>query len=272
MKYVVSWSGGYDSTATVCTLYEKIFRGDEGFRDITPEDVTLVYSEVMYDNKNNVFGETVEQAVFIRKAAEQIRNRFGFKVLILRSDRDYLSVYNRRMDADRVKDESHAGMRYGFPLTLKSGCVILRDCKLRPIKCFIRELKKTDDVTQFVGIAANETARLYSLHNQKGVRSLLEEEGITHDMAKEICVRYHLENPAYSIGGHHSGCWMCANSQLLESVAVYLRDPALWESFVRLESEAADDVCHQSWNVKRESLVERDKAVKEYVRHMGNIQ
>ena len=117
MKYIASWSGGKDSTASIILAHE---HGE-------PLDL-IIFSEVMFDE--NISGELPEHIEFIHKCTP-IFEKWGYKVKILRSDRTYIDCFFRETTKGKFFG---TGKRAGFPMMGK--CVINRDCKMRQIRNF----------------------------------------------------------------------------------------------------------------------------------------
>lgn len=81
MKYICSWSGGKDSTATVILAH---LLG-------LPLDIIL-FSEVMFDK--NISGETPGHMDFVRNVAKPLFESWGYEVKILRSEKTYMDIFN----------------------------------------------------------------------------------------------------------------------------------------------------------------------------------
>ena len=106
MRYIASCSFGKDSIATVILARE----------NNEPLD-GIVYCEVMFDE--NISGELPEHRDFIYNVAIPKFEEWGYKVMVLRSDRNYSSIFNSLITKSRVEDR--IGKKYGFPLSL--GCL-----------------------------------------------------------------------------------------------------------------------------------------------------
>lgn len=243
MHYSLSWSGGKDSTASVILAHEHN----------EPLD-TIVFCEVMYDLSNNISGENPEHIKFIKQTAKPLFENWGYKVEILRSDRDYLDFFYRIIKFPR-KHMDHKGKKFGFPVIGR--CGVKRDLKLKPISDFYKGI--ADDLVQYVGICADETRRLNALHKQPGRISLLEKYGITEDMAKAKCEEYGLLSPSYKYS-KRGGCWFCPNAKIDEHRVIKQLYPDAWNQFVLLENE--DNVANYKFNVFGKTLHEIDNELK----------
>ena len=238
MKYICSWSGGKDSTASIILAHE----------NNEPLDI-IVFSEVKYDKK--ISGENPEHIDFVKNKAKPLFESWGYKVVILNSEKTYMDIFNHIMVRPR-KHMHHKGQKYGFVLAHQ--CSAKRDLKLRPLADFYKTLKESYE--EYVGIAVDEPTRLMSLHKDAHKVSLLEKYNYTTDMAKELCAKHGLLSPAYNYS-KRGGCWFCPYAKLEEHQMIKKRYPKTWKRFVKLESQP--NVAHNRWNVFGERLEERDK-------------
>lgn len=259
--HIISWSGGKDSTATVLLFKEHynelVLKGDK---------VSILFSEVMFDKKNDVSGHNPRIIEFIKQKA-QIFRKWGFNVEILRSDKDYLDVFYHQIA--HCKNEEEIGKTHGFPL-MGGMCAIKRDCKLKPIEKWLKS-HKNEQIIQYVGIAKDEPLRLSSLHKKAEKTSLLEKYGYTEDMAMELCEKYDMVSPQYDMANPYTGktmkrdgCWFCANAKLCEMVEVARVYPAAWRQFVSLEK--VPNLHYPKWNVyKADTLHDYNEKVQEII-------
>ena len=213
MKYIASWSGGKDSTASIILAHE---HGE-------PLDM-IIFAEVMFDKE--ISGELPEHIEFVHRAAKVFEN-WGYPVHILRSDRTYMDCFNHRITRSRIPER--IGKKQGFPMTGK--CVINRDCKMRPIRQF---WSVKGEYTQYVGIAVEEKKRLDRLMKTKNTVSILEKYGYTEQMAFELCKKYDLLSPVYDFT-KRGGCWFCPNSREKELRHLRSNHRELWEKLLELE-------------------------------------
>lgn len=243
--HICSWSGGKDSTASIILAHEHN----------EPLDV-IIFSEVMFDKKNKVSGENPRHIDFVYNIAKPVFESWGYKVLILHSDVDYLDVFHRIMKHPR-KHMEHKGMKYGF--SISGRCSVKRDCKMRPINKFYKSLDK--NYKEYIGIAIDEPKRLISMHKNPQKISLLEKYNLTEQDAFELCKRYGLLSPTYlgPKGIKRGGCWMCPNAKLCEHQEISQIYPDSWKAFVELENE--ENVAQPKWNVFGETLAERNKQI-----------
>lgn len=228
-KYVCSWSGGKDSTAQVILAH--IYG--------LPLDV-ICFTEVMFDIENDISGENPLHMRWIREIAAPLFESWGYEVKILRSDSDYLHLFNHIIK--RAKDESHIGKSYGFPIA--GLCSVKRDLKCKPMDRYYKSIG--DEIIKYVGIAADEPKRLKSLHKDPTKVSLLEEYDYTEQMSRELCEKYGLLSPGYEFS-NRGGCFFCPHAKLKEMALIKQDYREVWEQFVALEERT--DIAFSKWNV-----------------------
>lgn len=216
---------------------------------------TILFSEVMYNDK--VSGENPLHIDFIKNKAKPLFESWGYKIIILRSEKTYLDIFNHVIENPR-KHISHKGQKYGFAVT--GLCSIKRDLKLKPIERYYKSLGK-ESFIQYVGICADEIKRLASLHKDNTKMSLLEKYGYTEKMARDLCIKFDLLSPCYELS-KRGGCWFCPNAKLEEHRQIKKLYPDIWTEFVNLESEP--DLANDRWNVYGDTLKERDRILTNY--------
>lgn len=227
MHYSVGWSGGKDSTASIILAH------------IHNEPVdSILFAEVMFDIANGISGENPQHIDFIKNKAISLFESWGYRVDIVHSDRDFLSVFNRVIERP-TKHLEHKGLKYGFPVN--GLCSIKRECKLRAIKSYYKAIE--EECVQYVGIAIDEPKRLVSLHKSRNI-SLLEKYGLTEADAMQLCKDYGLLSPTYELS-RRGGCWFCPNAKLAEHRDIRDRYPEAWEQYINLENE---NVAFNKWN------------------------
>ncbi|NDO50685.1 hypothetical protein FMM75_15220 [Lachnospiraceae bacterium MD335] len=230
MKFVCSWSGGKDSTASIILAHE----------NNEPLDIIL-FAEVIYDHNRGISGENPRHMEFIHNTAKPLFESWGYQVEILKSKKDYLSFFNHIIQ-NPTKHQEHKGLRFGFPHT--RACGIKRDCKEKTIKDYLATID--DHVIQYIGICPDERKRLGSLHKYENRISLLEKYGYSEKMAMELCREYNLLSPCYELSSR-GGCWFCPNAKLAEHREIKTIYPEIWKEFVSLERES--NIANAVWNV-----------------------
>lgn len=226
MKYIASWSGGKDSTASIILAHEHN----------EPLDM-IIFAEVMFDKY--ISGELPEHIEFVHRA-KAVFEDWGYPVHILRSDKTYLDCFNHKIT--RSKKKERIGKKRGFPLSGK--CVINSDCKMRPIRQFWKSVE--GEYTQYVGIAVEEKTRLNRLVKAKNTISLLQKHGYTEQMAYDLCKRYNLLSPVYEFT-QRGGCWFCPNAREKELRHLRTNHRDLWERLLQLEEEP--NTIGSMWNM-----------------------
>lgn len=229
--------------------------------------VVVLFVEIMFSISDDVSGHNPSIIGFIHHAAGVIEGwGLGIEVEILRADRDYLDVFHRTIERP-VKIMEHKGMKYGFGCG-SSRCAVRRDLKLKPIEQFIRSLG--DDYVSYVGIAADETDRLRSMHKEPHKVSLLEKYGINEAQAMQMCGQEGLLSPQYAMEREdgrkmkRDGCWFCPEMKNCEAAAIKHhpeeRYRNAWKQFVALEEE--DGLAFAKWNTyRKETLHEIDMQI-----------
>ena len=223
MKYIASWSGGKDSTASIILAHEHN----------EPLDL-IIFSEVMFDK--NISGELPEHIDFIKNKAIPIFESWGYEVKILHSDKTYMDCFHHRTVRGKSK-----GMKKGFAMT--GHCDVQRDCKLKAIKQFWKSVN--EDFTQYIGIAIDEPARMERVVKAGNQVSLLEKYNYTEKMAFDLCKQYGLLSPIYDFAPR-GGCWFCPNARCAELKHLRTHHPDLWSKLLELENEP--DLIGNMWN------------------------
>lgn len=146
--HIASCSFGKDSIATILLALEHNEPLDR-----------VVFSEVIFDHEKGISGEIPEHIEWVYKVAIPKLESMGVKIDVVRSERDYMYFFRKKIKSGHYVDKLS-----GFPLGGK--CVINRGCKLKPIKDYCRKLKKKYDIIQYVGIAIDEPIRLKRLNKK----------------------------------------------------------------------------------------------------------
>lgn len=224
-KYIASFSGGKDSTATVILAHEK---GE-------PLDLIL-FSEVMFDK--NISGELPEHIDFIKSKCIPLFKSWGYETKILHAELNYMDIFMR--EPTRGK-RAGTGMKTGFPMAGR--CQVNRSIKVQPIHDFFKGMDP-ETYTQYIGIAKDEPKRLERLRGTNRI-SLLEKYGYTEKMAFELCEKYDLLSPIYQFAPR-GGCWFCPNARPAELRHLRNCHKELWNKLLALENE--DNLIGYIWN------------------------
>lgn len=214
MKYIASWSGGKDSTASIILAHEHN----------EPLDL-IIFSEVMFDKETS--GELPEHIDFIKKKCIPLFESWGYEVKILRADLTYMDIFLR--EPTRGK-RFGTGMITGFPMSGR--CQVNRSIKVLPIKKFLGSFE--EEFVQYIGIAADEPARLDRVVKTGNQISLLQKYGYTEKMAFNLCEKYGLLSPVYDFSTR-GGCWFCPNARKTELKHLRENHRDLWDKLLELE-------------------------------------
>ena len=224
MKYIASWSGGKDSTASIILAHEHN----------EPLDL-IIFSEVMFDE--NTSGELPEHIDFIKNKAIPKFEEWGYEVKILHSKKTYLDCFHHIATKGK-----RIGRKLGFPMAGK--CLINRDCEIPQIRDFLNGYAK--DFTQYIGIAIDEPVRMERIVNSGNKVSLLEKYGYTEKMGFELCKKYDLLSPIYRFT-NRGGCWFCPNMRREELKHLRTNHRDLWDKLLKLENEP--NLIGNKWNM-----------------------
>lgn len=232
MKYIASWSGGKDSTASIILAHE---HGE-------PLDL-IIFSEVMFDKE--ISGELPEHIGFIKNKCIPVFKSWGYEVKILHSDRTYLDIFMAEPTRGKRKG---LGLITGFPMMGK--CAINKPCKVKPIKDFF---KMADyEYMQYIGIAVDEPVRLERVIKTNNQVSLLQKYKYTEQMAKEKCAEYGLLSPIYDFSPRN-GCWFCPNMKDCQLKFLRNNHRDLWDKLLKLEK--TPNLIGNKWNTLTQTSI-----------------
>lgn len=213
--HVACFSGGKDSTAMVLRMIE--------LRE--PLD------EVMFCDTTMEFPGMLRHVEKVRQVIEAA----GIKFAELRAEHDfeyYLTAHevkNRKTDSDL-----HGKPGYGWAGHLSRWCT--STLKADVMAAHLRELRKTHEVIQYIGIAADEDYRMERKHNQDpSHRHPLRDWGWTEADAMAYCRAkgYDWEG-LYDIFERVS-CWCCPLKTYDELRRTRWHFPELWERLLDLD-------------------------------------
>ncbi len=217
MKRYLSWSGGKDSSASIVLCYENGIPLDG-----------VIFSEVMFDHSRNISGENPEHIEWIYNTAIPIIERMGYPVKVLRSDKDYLSLFNARIGS-RSKHPERIGKKAGW---LIGGMCSANDrLKMRPIREWRKSIGEHEEV---IGIASDEPNRLARL--KANCRSILAEQNVREIDTYGICKPYSLLSPIYE-SRSRGGCWFCPNCSIKDFAGLKKNHPELWGELEKLSHD-----------------------------------
>ena len=249
MVHIISYSGGKDSTATV-------FQFKEHWNELVkPGDrVIVIFVEIMFSYALGVSAHNPDTIQHINRM-KALFESWGMEFLILRSEKDYLDLFNHRIKR-ATKHSEHNGMRYGFGAG-SSRCAVRRDLKMKPIEKFWRGIISSGEAyISYVGIAADEKSRLESLHADPHNVSLLERYNITEKDARDFCEKNGVLSPQYYLvrddgtPQKREGCFFCPEAKSCEMKRIkHAPEPQVrdaWSLFVSMEG--APDIAFNKWS------------------------
>lgn len=225
MKYIASWSGGKDSTASIILAHEHN----------EPLDL-IIFSEVMFDE--TISRELPEHIDFIKNKAIPVFESWGYAVKILHAKLNYMDIFMREPTKGR---NFGTGKKTGFPMSGK--CQINKSVKVLPIKNFLSSID--EEFTQYIGIAVDEPVRMERIVNSGNKVSLLKKYEYTEQMAFDLCKKYNLLSPIYAFATR-GGCWFCPNARYAELKHLRTHHRDLWNKLLELENEP--DLIGNMWN------------------------
>ena len=223
--YIASCSFGKDSIATILLAMEHNEPLDR-----------IVSVEVMFDNARGISGEDPGHIQWVKEIAiPRLKELTGIDTDLIRNEKDdYVTEFFKK----RGSKSKYAGKMQGFPIA--GMCRINSECKVKPIR---NSYKQFADVVLYIGIAADEPKRLARLTGNKV--SLLAKYGYTERMAFDLCAKYGLLSPSYSIS-NRGGCWFCPNNKVRGFCALRDRHPELWKELQQLGK--VTDTCSNYFN------------------------
>ena len=217
-KWVVSWSGGKDSTATIIKMHEM---------DIPIEKI--VYARMMYNKDLPATLPVMTQ--FVDRVSEVFRS-WGYTVEIVPSCVNAVDIVERVYT--KSKHEDRNGNKYGITAFAR-GCCEFSKAKGRTVK-----LVSSPEAYEMVGYCADETSRLHRLNDHKD--SILYRMSIREIDCFDICKQHNMLSPLYNLGFPRDGCWFCPNMR--EEQRQYLKTnyPELFEEIKRMRSLCNYDI------------------------------
>lgn len=216
---VFNLSFGKDSMATL------ILAAEQGI----PID-RVMYCDIRFSPE--LSGEHPLMAEWIPTAEKRLKELFGVTV-----DHAYsgVSFYEQ---FHKVKQKgNHVGDINGFPFVGGAWCN--SRLKRRAISKYQAQFGNKK-ITQFVGIAYDEPVRwermLKKQTDKRKYRSLLVEQKLTEQDAFEICKKYDLLSPMYSVDGiYRGGCWFCPKQCLADLYSLWKNYPELFDILIEME-------------------------------------
>lgn len=219
-EWVVPWSGGKDSTATILLMVKynipikKIFNVRMMYDETTPAVIPLMTDFVDY-------------------AAKVFHDNYGLDVDIVKS------IHTAKEEVTRIYKKSKypgfVGKPYGFISMTRGMCSFQQE---KP-KTQDKVLGKNDFV--MIGYGCDELRRFsHYEETETGLKfvsdkldshhqSLLMTLGWTEKMAYDLCKSEGLLSPHYEEGITRDGCWFCPNSTKTEIERIKVKYPELYK-------------------------------------------
>ena len=202
--WVVSWSGGKDSTATIilCHKYGIPIK-------------RIIYVRMMWDDK---LPATLPVMTEFVDRAKEVFESWGYPVEVVPSIKTAKSLTENVYFRSRVHPEKN-GKPYGV-MAFGRG-----HCKFTGVKQdTIKSLVAEDDY-ELIGYAVDEVERIHRLTDKK--QSVMCTLGVTEKEAFEICRERDLLSPLYGMKLSRDGCWFCPNACVKERAMLKEQYPEL---------------------------------------------
>ena len=203
-EWVVSWSGGKDSTATVilCQKYGVPIK-------------KIIYVRMMWDEKLPATLPVMTQFVDHTKA---VFESWGYPVEIVPSVKTAKSLTEKIYFRSKVHPEKN-GKPYGV-MAFGRG-----HCKFTGVKQATIKTLVSKDEYELIGYAVDEEDRIHRLTDKK--QSIMCTLGVTEEEAFKICRVADFLSPLYDMSISWDGCWFCPNAGVRERAILKEQYPEL---------------------------------------------
>lgn len=215
-EWIVSWSGGKDSTATIILMHENKIPIKE-----------IIYVRMMYDES---LPATLPVMTDFVDNSKKIFEDWGYKVTIVPSIRSAKDISEKRFYRSKYTERN--GKKYGLSNFSRGRCK-MTGAKTDTIAKLIKE--RDPDAYEMIGYAADETKRIHRLSERK--QSIMVELGIKEKDTFDICRKYNLLSPLYDLGISRDGCFFCPNAKKLEREYIHEHYPELVKKIYKLIEE-----------------------------------
>lgn len=210
-EWIVSWSGGKDSTATIILMHENKIPIKK-----------IVYVRMMFDETTPATLPIMTD--FIEVGAAQFRE-WGYNVEIIPSIKTAMDLATAIYE-NSIHEEWN-GKPYGINAFMRG------ICKFSGVKCnTVKKKINLNNEYQMIGYAADEVKRLHNLGGRK--QSILCALNITTPQTFTACRRYGLLSPLYGTGVMRDGCFFCPNCKKRERDIIRQTRPDLIEKIYDL--------------------------------------
>lgn len=223
-EWVVSWSGGKDSTATIilCHKYGIPIK-------------KIIYVRMMY---NEDLPATLPVMVEFVDRAKEVFESWGYPMEIVKGVQTAQDFMNKVYF--KSKYEYKNGNPYGV-------CAFCRGaCKFTGVKtATIKKCSSGAVDYEMIGYASDEEERLIRLTDKK--QSIMVTLGIKEADTFELCTEYNLLSPLYGRGFGRDGCWFCPNAAKAERAYLVKNHPELIREIVYMIEMCGYDVSTLSY-------------------------
>lgn len=196
-EWVISWSGGKDSTATIILCHEYGIPIKK-----------IVYVRMMYDE--NLPATLPVMTDFVDKTKEVFEN-WGYPVEIVKGKQTAMDIA-RKVYFKSVNEHKN-GNYYGVSQFIRGTCYFQR------VKPATIKMLQNEKEYELIGYASDEVERIGRLTDTK--QSILLTLEVKEVDTFDICRKYNLLSPLYDLGIKRDGCWFCPNAGVRERA--YLR-------------------------------------------------
>lgn len=217
---IFNLSFGKDSMATLLLAIEQGIPIDR-----------VMYCEIKFNDE--ISGEHPLMAEWIPTAERRLKELFGITVDHAYCGYTFCDEFYRKM-----KKGKFVGTIRGFPMVQGAWC---NSMKVIASRNYYRQFN--EPITEVMGIAYDEMKRweraLQRQTKNRIARSLLVEQKLTEEDAFEICKKYDLLSPMYSVDGiYRGGCWFCPKQCLAGLHSLWKTYPDLWQRLCDMEPDS----------------------------------
>ena len=192
----------------------------------------VMYCDIRFSPE--ISGEHPIMAEWIPKAEDRLKELFGITVDHAYSGVSFVEQFYKTIQKGKMK-----GFNYGFPYIIAPWC---NDrLKMKAVQKYNSQFKQ--QVTSFCGIAYDEPIRWQRMLAKETkthkYRSLLVEQKLIEANAFEICKKYDLLSPIYSVDGiYRGGCWFCPKQCLADLYSLWKNYPDLFSKLEEMEKDS----------------------------------
>lgn len=225
MYYVANCSFGKDSLAQIILIKLLGLPLDE-----------VLYSDVRFSE--SISAEHPLLAEWIPIAEKILFDRFGVVVTHVTSKKTFSEQFYTR----KVRGDS-AGCIYGFPTRNSRWCNSM--LKVLPLDTYVRSLDKIHgSVCSYIGYAFDEQERIAKFkqrsdYSPNRYKFILSDYHLTEQDCFDLCKKYDLLSPHYSLEQFRGGCWFCFFQKKYELYKLWRDYP---DYFALLEIMENDDL------------------------------